>query len=216
MSNAQSARFYPNEPVWTRQLRRFRGRLGEDPHVSHILATIHTKARTNATGVARAFLLLSQNGVPIGEPEYSDSGKAAPRPAIQRGADLVLQAEADWSTSTTRSEATATVDEHIEHSQDARYDWHVLRIADRGDVAPDWCLTYARDRVHAIRKPSFPAASTWGDRGDVSYIGTWPVFQQKVADGERWSVDSDRVMLDREAPVAPPDGMREVMMDASR
>lgn len=215
MSDSQSSRLYPDEPVWTRQLRRFRGRLEDDPRVSHLLAKIHTQAQTATTGSARALLLLSRSGAPVGQPEYSDSGAASLASTQRRGADLVLHAESGWSPEEMLAETESVVDEHIEYSQSVQYDWHVLYTRGRDDVAPDWCLVYARDETHALRKPSFPEAAQWGARENVKHLGSWPAFKHRTADGDRWDAACDEVLFDSEAPESPPEKLYEVLCDAS-
>lgn len=214
--STQQGDHWPDESIWTRKLRRFRGRLGDDPSVGHLLATLHTESKTNTTGLATAAVLLSETGLPAGQPNFSSSGPANPVPEQVHGADLVLGSRRDWDPNDLRSNVEDVVDAHIEHArQNASHAWHVLYTRARADIDADWCLVYARGREHARRKLPLPEASPWSDRAGVEHIGPWPRFSTDVQDGCTWTADAAAISVDNEAPRSPPEDACEVFLNAS-
>lgn len=212
---ARSGRYWPDEPLWTRKLRCFRGRINDDPDVSHLLARLHTEANLNGSGVATTAVMLGRDGKPTGDVRFENTGPTTPTPGRTPGADLELGAKADWGKGELVTEVSETVDMYIKHSQAVSNDWHVLHTGRLNDFNADWLLLYARSPVHAVRKPSFPSQDRWGDQLEVEYIGTWIEFRSLVADGETWNADGTAVSLDLEAPNPPPEDVSEVIPDAS-
>ena len=208
---------WPDESIWTRKLRRFRGRLGDDPAIEHFLATLHTRSKTNPSGLATAALLLTENGKPAGRPRFSNSGPATPTPGQVPGADLVVGSKATWDPGQFRGKIAEVVDDHIERAQQTPdSEWHVLYTRTRVDLDADWCLVYARGSEHARRKLPLPDASPWGDRDGVEHVGSWREFARDVRGGAAWTADADAISLDNEARTRPPEDACEVFHDASR
>lgn len=215
--SASSPRHWPDEPRWTRKLRRFRGRLDDDPQVSHLLARIHTTAKVNGTDVARAGLLLTERGKPLGSPKTWDTGPVHVSPEVYQGFEVVLGASGSWSPEDFLEEIGSTIDRFIEHSKSttSSYRWHVLHAGDRDDIHADWCLVFARDDEHAIRKPTLSDGDRWGDRPGLESLGSWQSFRAAVECGGGWPASSDSVSMDSTAPVDPPDDLCDVLGDAS-
>lgn len=221
MSGSQPhAQHWPEEGVWARKLRRFRGRLSDDPAISHLLATIYTEARTNASGVVRADIMLAVDGKPSAPPNLDDTGPAVPSPERGRalGADLTVGANTDWDEKKFLSKVQDIVDEFIEFAQQTpQPTWYVLDTTARDDLDADWCLVYARDGTHAVRKPPLPDGAPWGDRPGVDVVGTWEEFVTAVWNGRRWDRESSTVYLDADRPdaVSAPAFASEVVAHAT-